>query len=140
LAKSRQPYTEREQNLILTFYEMGTTDKMIADALKEPYTTFKDRCGYTIFYKNVLNEKGKIAMLSDIIKKVKNIADLQVEASLYIQAKKGKLGAICVWLFNRMPEKWKTVQHIKIVKEVKEVVAEMTEKETNELFSELVKK
>lgn len=136
----KKPYTEREQKLILRFYEMGATDKEISDVLKEPRTTFLDRCHYTIYYAGVENDEGKVAMLSDIIKKCKNTADIKVEASLYNQALKGNVGAIAIWLFNRQKEKWRTVQHIRYEHEEAGRIGDMKPEEVIEQFNKLIGK
>lgn len=136
----KKPYTEREQRLILRFYEMGLTDKQISNVLKEPRTTFLDRCHYTTYFEGVENDEGKIAFLTDIIKKVKGTADIKVEASLYQQAIRGNVGAIAIWLFNRKPKIWKTVQHIKYEAGEERKIGDMKPEEVIEQFNKLIGK
>lgn len=139
--RPRKYYTDREQKLILRFYEMGATDKEISDVLKEPRTTFLDRCNYTTYFEEAENDEGKQASLSDIVKKVKGTADLKVEESLYNQALLGKVGAIAIWLFNRKPKQWRTVQHIRhIIEETEKIIAGATAKEVDEQFNALINK
>lgn len=136
----KKPYTEREQKLILRFYEMGSTDKEISDVLKEPRTTFIDRCAYTTYYEGTLNEEGEVAVLTDIIKKVKDTADIKVVASLYNQALKGHVGAIAIWLFNRKKAEWRTVQHIRYEHEEERRIGDMKPEEVIEQFNKLIGK
>lgn len=139
--KPRKCYTEREQRFILNYFEMGTTDKEIADILHEPLSTFLDRCKYTTYFESVEDDKGEAVSLTTIIKKVKNTADLKVVASLYNQAKKGKIAAIAIWLFNRKPKEWRTVQHIRhIIEETEKIISGVTAKEVDEQFNALINK
>ena len=131
MAKPKQKFSRKEQRLILALFEMGKTDKEVSSVLKTPLTTFKDRCDYTEY----INDEGKeVDSLSDVIKKVKGTADSKVEVSLYNQALIGKVAAIAIWLFNRQPETWKTVSHIKISEEASKI-AQLTPEEVKELAS-----
>ncbi|GAH06880.1 unnamed protein product, partial [marine sediment metagenome] len=66
---------------------------------------------------------------------------IKVEASLYNEALKGKVGAIAIWLFNRKPKEWRTVQHIRhIIEETEKIIAGVSAKEVDEQFDALVNK
>lgn len=135
MAKPKQKFTKKEQRLILALFEMGKTDREVASVLKTPLTTFKDRCDYTNYIDDADNE---VEPLSDTIKKVKGTADSKVEVSLYHQALKGNVGAISIWLFNRQPEIWKTVQHIRFGAEDRKIT-KLEPDEVRELFNEAIK-
>ena len=122
MAKPRVNLTEKEKRLILAFYEMGKTDKDVADAMGLPRTTWL----------GILEYNG----LTDAIKRRKGTADMKVEASLYGQAISGNIGAISIWLFNRQKELWKTVQRIHLtVDEQERTIDRLSKEEIEELHA-----
>ena len=51
--------------------------------------------------------KGRFPAFSAAIKKGKEVVDYAVENALLKRALSGDTGAICFWLKNRRPDKWK---------------------------------
>ena len=51
--------------------------------------------------------KKKYSDISDALKKGKEIVDFEVENALLKKALSGDTGAICFWLKNRRPDKWR---------------------------------
>ena len=96
MAKPKQILTDNEKKLILAFYELGRTDKEIADIVGLPRKTFTGIIKY--------ND------LTATIKK--GIADSKVEASLYSQALAGNVTAQIFWLCNRVKDRWQNVNKV----------------------------
>lgn len=72
----------------------GLTDEQIAVNMGIDYSTLR---GW----------KKKFAAFSTALKKGKEVADYAVENALYKKALSGDVGAICFWLKNRRPDKWR---------------------------------
>ncbi len=56
-------------------------------------------------------------MFFEIVEAAKEMADGTIEHSLFVLAKKGNLGAIQMWLYNRQSGKWKDVKRIEVQSE-----------------------
>ena len=51
--------------------------------------------------------KKSYSEISEALKKGKEVADYAVENALFKKAINGDVGAICFWLKNRRPDKWR---------------------------------
>lgn len=84
-----------EQAILLQGWAMdGLTDEQIAGNMGIDYSTLRDW-------------KKKFTAFSTALKKGKEVADYAVENALYEKALSGDVGAICFWLKNRRPDKWR---------------------------------
>lgn len=54
---------------------------------------------------------------AEIVEAAKGRADGTIEKTLYEVAKRGNLGAIQMWLYNRQPNRWKDVKRIEVQSE-----------------------
>ena len=51
--------------------------------------------------------KKQFAEIAEALKKGKDVVDFEVENALLCKALCGDVGAICFWLKNRRPDKWR---------------------------------
>ena len=86
----------KEENILLiqSWARDGLTDEQIAHNMGISYSTLREW-------------KIKFPALSAALKKGKEVIDAAVESALLKQALDGNLGAICFWLKNRKPDKWR---------------------------------
>ncbi|NLS84158.1 MAG: helix-turn-helix domain-containing protein [Ruminococcaceae bacterium] len=72
----------------------GLSEEQIAGKMHISYSTFKEW-------------KKKYKAFAQAVSEGKEAADVKVENALYQKAIRGDLGAICFYLTNRRPDKWR---------------------------------
>lgn len=96
MAKGKYEYWITEEGLTLLegWARDGLTDEQLAH-----------NAGITV--STLYDWKKKFSEISDALKKGKEIVDFEVENALLKKALSGDTGAICFWLKNRRPDKWR---------------------------------
>ena len=96
MAKGKYEEWLQQDNLILLqgWARDGLTDEQIAGNI-----------GITA--KTLYEWKNKYSKICEALKKGKEVIDYQVENALLQKALSGDTGAICFWLKNRRPDKWR---------------------------------
>jgi len=120
MAKSRQVFTEREKTIILNLYKMGKTDQQVADVVGMPRKTFTD----------VLIYNGLTASIK------KDVADDEIEHTLFEKAKGGDTTSMIFWLKNRRSEQWRDRHEIKNEHEIN--VKKLSDSELDSLLPEAI--
>lgn len=65
--------------------------------------------------RSTLNDwKNKYPVISDTLKKGKEVVDQQVENALLKEALDGNITAIIYWLNNRKPDKWRNKRTVEV--------------------------
>lgn len=94
MAKYEKWLKKEELILIQSWARDGITEENIAKKMGVSYSTLRVW-------------KDKFPALSAALKNGKEVIDAAVESALLKQALDGNLGAICFWLKNRKPDKWR---------------------------------
>lgn len=96
MAKGKYEYWLTEDGLLLltAWARDGLTDDQIANNIG-------------INVKTLWIWKNTYSPIGNALKKGKEIIDIQVENALLKKALEGDLGAMCFWLKNRKPKKWR---------------------------------
>ena len=80
--------------------------------------------------------KNKHNKIDKALKKGKEVVDYLVEQALLKKALSGDTGAICFWLKNRRPDKWRDKQDVQLSGEVNNSMAALTTAELKKLIQE----
>jgi hypothetical protein len=94
MAKYEEWQTPESLNLIKSWARDGLTNDQIASNMGISKTTFHEW-------------RKKFPNFADAVKNGKDIADAQVENALYNAAILGEAWAVCFWLKNRKPDKYR---------------------------------
>lgn len=76
--------------------------------------------------RSTLNDwKNKYPVISDTLKKGKDVVDRQVENALLKEALDGNITAIIYWLNNRKPDKWRNKRTVEVEETPDAAIKEM---------------
>ena len=103
MAKSKVDKWLEPENLLLLedWARMGLTDEQIAHNMGISRSTLSDY-------------KVKYPIISDTIKKGKDVVDIQVENALLKSALEGSNTAQIFWLKNRRPDRWRDKRDVDV--------------------------